>query len=142
MGSFPYMNPHSITFIPGTNASENIGFMPIFVAPTALTVTGVSIVPLTAVTGATTNDEIYMNLVQLANTTNKVATLRVSATVNLAINTAQAFTVNSTVSSLTKGAVLGLNVSLEDEENSNFGNLTQQCVYQIDYVQGSPGSEG
>ena len=138
--SYPYMTPHSITFPiqAATNARINIDMLPFFVAPNVLTVTGMTLSAASAVNVADAASEIRVNLVQLANATNVVASLLLNTASNLVANAATEFAVNSTVATLAAGTVLGINLGVENEANMNFGTF---ACYQMDYVQGSPGAE-
>ena len=136
--SFPYMNPHSIIFVPN-NASEDISMLPIFTPVRTITITGVSVTGTTGRAGTGGTDEIRCQIIQLANASNKVATLLIDATHNLTANTPMQFTINSTLDEVAAGTVLGINVAYEDSQNAHFGTT---AVYQIDYVQGAPGAEG
>ena len=134
--SFPYMNPQSIIFTLATAA--NIGMRPIFKPLQKVTITGVSLTSGTAVNVADAASEIRCNLVDISNATNVIAALVLNTASNLIANTACEFTLNTTLVGVAAGTILALNVGIENIANKTIDNAT----YQIDYVQGSPGSEG
>jgi len=136
--SYPYMNPESIIYSP-SNAQVNESMKPIFCPTQKVTITGVSLTSGTAVNVADAASEIWFNLVQLANATNVVATGYCNATSNLIANTPFQLTLNSQNKVVSAGTVIGLNVKIENVANTSFGTA---ATWQIDYVQGSPGSEG
>ena len=135
--SFPYMNPQSLTFTPA-NVSANVTMLPLFCPTQGVTITGVTLTSDTAYNSPSAN-MIQINIVELANSTNKVATLILNQTSNLVANTPRQFTLNTSLVGVLEGTVLGLNFSMQNEANTNLGAVG---TYQIDYVQGSPGSEG
>jgi hypothetical protein len=137
MGGFPYMKPSAIKFIP-SNAAANITAQPLFTAVGKTYITGASVVHSGAVVGDDT-DYIAISLIQLANASNVVATINFKTGVNSVANAAADLTLNSTLNPVASGTVLGLTVLFGTTANINLGTM---AMYQIDYVQGSPASEG
>lgn len=134
---FPCMNPSSICFVPA-NAKANITAQAIFKPVQNTTITGVSVSPSANVTGANA-DYVLLKLIQLANASNVVATVNIIAGVNLTANTAYDLTLNSTLAPVAAGTALGLVATFNTVGNVNLGS---EVLYQIDYIQGSPASEG
>lgn len=134
--SFPAMSPHSVIHIP-SNAKANITALPVLVPVKKITITGVSVVPNAALTGADAR-YILLKLIQLANASNVVATINIKTGVNLVANTVREFTINDTLAPVGAGTVLGLTANFNDVANAHMGT---EVGYQIDYVQGAPGAE-
>ena len=135
--SYPYMNPQSIIFVP-SNAQVNLAMAPAFCPVQPCTITGVTLTSATAVNVADAASDIFLNLVQLANATNVIATLSLNSTSNLIANTPCQLAINATTCQIAAGVVCGWNVLIENVANKSFGTI---ACYQIDYVQGSPASE-
>jgi hypothetical protein len=134
--SFPTMSPQSITFIP-SNAKAAIAAQPFFVPVEKCYITGASVVSGTAITGNNTN-YVAISLIQLANASNVVATINLASGTNATVNAVTDLTINSTLNPVAAGTVLGLTVAYGNTANINMA----LAMYQLDYIQGSPASEG
>ena len=137
--SFPYMHPQTIIFVP-SNAQVNIAALPIFKPIQTVTITGVTLTSPTALNvSAAASSNVTVKLLQLANASNIVANLSLNSVSNLVANVARELVINTTLAAVATGTGLGLEVILANVANQSFGTA---AMYQIDYVQGSPGSEG
>ncbi len=134
---FGSRNVKSILITP-VNALANITALPVFTPLHTATITGFSFVASAAVVGANA-DYVLIKLIQLANSSNVVATLNVITGVNVSGNARQNNTTNTTIDEVTSGMRLGLSVACNDTINVNLGS---EATFQLDYVQGSPASLG
>lgn len=134
---FGSRNVKSIIFAP-LNSLANITATPVFTPLETVTITGFSFVPTSAITGANA-DYVLIKLIQLANSSNVVATLNIITGINVAANARQNCTVNTTIDEVTSGMVLGLQVACNDTINVN---LSAVATFQLDYLQGAPANLG
>ena len=137
MGTCSAMTPHSLVFTPN-NALANITYQAVFTPVHEVTITGVAIVAYNGCVGNNAN-AVLCKLVELANTSNVVATINYYATINATANTASELTINTTLDNVSAGKTLAAYVTFTNSSNTNFGTY---WMAQIDYVQGSPGNEG
>jgi hypothetical protein len=137
MGDYPYMHPFSLKFIP-SNSKANIAYCPAFTPVETCYLTGVSVIGSGATTGDDT-DYVDLQLVQLANASNVVATINFNTGVNGTANAATQLAINSSLNPVSAGTVLGWLATFGTVGNQNLGAM---ALYQIDYIQGSPAAEG
>ena len=139
--SFPYLNPHSLTY-GGTiaNFGANLELTPIFVAPRALTITGFSVVTNKAVTPVEALTNINAYLINMAAPTAQLAYINVNSTTAMTANAV--LEANIIVENVASGTVLGIYMNASNVANGTTGYWGEAGSYQMDYVFGSPASEG
>lgn len=137
--SYPYMNPQSIILTGIANFAANLTATPIFTPVNKITITGFSVVTDGAVTPVEALTNINAYLINMAAPTAQLAFINVNTTCAMTANAAlQANIVTSTVAAGTRLAVY---MTAANAANAAGTWGTHGC-YQLDYIQGSPASEG
>ncbi len=139
--SFPAMNPQNR--VVGTdlaNFAANLAVTPVMVVPAhKITITGFSVVTTTAFGPADAPTNIKAYLINIAAPTTPIAYLWANSSNPVTVNTKFAANINTSLSNVAANTILAIYMNASNITNAVWGT---KGMYQIDYVQGSPASEG